>query len=316
MINKYSISTFVLVIVLSILLISFGETGFTFSPDILLEIRLPKVITCIFAGGLLAIAGLLMQVFFQNPLAGPDILGISSGSVLFVAIFGMASTALPESIFNFGSRLMSLMGALSVFLFLMMFMKKNKSKSTILIVGILVSSFINSIISLLVNNANAVNVKNYLIWSQGTFRNVYIGEVGFFVIISTFALIPVFILAKQFNLYLLGESYARSLGLNVKRTRLYFVCLASAYVSIVSFYCGPIGFIGVVAAFVAKRIIKRASMNYIIPVTFLIGSIIALFSEIIMTYFYSFNLTTNSVLGFIGIPIIIYHALRNRELIS
>ena len=162
---------FLSVILIALFLLIYGETGFNFSPDLIWELRLPKVLVCFFAGGILAVAGLLMQVFFQNPLAGPDILGVSSGSSLFVAFWMMASTGLSSTIVDWGMGAMSFIGAISVFIILIYFVYNNMSRVSLIIAGLLISSFTSSGISILVNMSQALQLKNFLIWR--IFSTVY-----------------------------------------------------------------------------------------------------------------------------------------------
>ena len=137
---KNSILIFIVALFFGFLLV-YGESGLNLNSQLILELRLPKVIVCLLAGGTLAISGLIMQIFFQNPLAGPDILGVSSGASLFVAFWMMAATRLSPVVTNWGMSLMSFLGALSVLVLLLFFLTKNMSKVSLIIVGLLISSF-------------------------------------------------------------------------------------------------------------------------------------------------------------------------------
>ena len=164
MINLKIIFLLCLVILLSLFLLCFGEAGFIFNPTIFWQIRLPKVVVALLAGGGLATAGLLMQIFFQNPLAGPDILGVSAGSSLFVALWIMGASFFPPSLYNVGANVFSLVGAFGVFGVLLFFLHKQFSRFSLLIVGLLISTFSSSCISFLMNVSEGLQIKNYLIF--------------------------------------------------------------------------------------------------------------------------------------------------------
>ena len=309
---KNSILIFIVALFFGFLLV-YGESGLNLNSQLILELRLPKVIVCLLAGGTLAISGLIMQIFFQNPLAGPDILGVSSGASLFVAFWMMAATRLSPVVTNWGMSLMSFLGALSVLVLLLFFLTKNMSKVSLIIVGLLISSFAGSGISILVNKAESLTIKNYLLWSMGSFRNVTSSDLNRFVILSLIGFVPVLFLSKILNQMLLSENYAISMGVNVKKIKILLVILSAFQISVVTSFCGPIGFIGIISPHLARIILKRAYLNNIILATFLIGAFLALLSEGIITCMPSFGISINAVLGLIGAPVIVIYLYRHRE---
>jgi len=316
MMNKKILISISILIGLIFLQIAYGETGFNFDQTVLINLRLPKVMACIFVGGGLAIAGLLMQLFFQNPLAGPDILGVSSGATFFVSVWLLASATLPSYLISWGVSIVSLLGSATVVTLLLIMLIKNQSKATVLIIGILIASVFSSATGLLINSANAVEVKNFLVWSQGTFRRVYFEDLK--VMIPAFVAI-LFLLRfyiKDFTLYAVGENYARSMGLNVLKTKFHFVALTSFLIAISIYYCGPISFIGVVAPFLGRRILKTSNLNQLLMIVFILGSGMSLISDLIQVLNPTLTLNTNVVLGFIGAPIIIYYAIKQPELLG
>lgn len=294
-------------------LLLYGESGLNLNAALINELRLPKVIVCLLAGGMLAIAGLLMQVFFQNPLAGPDILGVSSGSSLFVAFWMMASVGFSPAISDWGMSVMSFLGALSVFLILIFFLHKNMSRVSLIIVGLLISSFAASGISMLVSLSETLQLKNYLMWSMGSFRNVTSPELPRFVLLCLLAILPVLFFIKAMNQFLLSENYALSMGVNVKKTRILFVSFAAFQISIVTLFCGPIGFIGIIAPHLARQFLKRSQLNLLLPATFMIGAILALVAESVLVLAPSSSISVNAVLGLIGAPVIVLYLYRQRE---
>jgi iron complex transport system permease protein len=295
-------------------LVIYGETGLSFNESIVWQLRIPKIIVCIFAGGMLAISGLLMQIFFQNPLAGPDLLGVSSGSSLFVAIWLMGTTRFSQTFIDLGMTFVSFLGAMSVFLLLFFFIKKNDSKITLIVAGLLISAFASSGISILINAGQVLQLKNYLSWSMGSFRNVTNSDLLKFVFLSIGAMLPFLFFTKALNQFMLSETYAKSMGVNVKRMKLVFISIAALQVSIVTMYCGPIGFIGIIGPHLARNFLKTSNLNRLVPATFLLGAILALFTEFIIVLTPSFGITVNSILGLMGAPIIVYYLYNNKKL--
>lgn len=310
--RNFLLSLFVLVFVC--LLLSYGETGFNLDSNLILQLRLPKVLVCLFAGGLLATAGLLMQIFFQNPLAGPDILGVSSGSSLFVAFWMMASAGLSQTIIDFGMGFMSFLGAAAVFSILIFLIHKNISRVSLIIIGLLISSFASSGISILVSASQALQLKNYLMWSMGSFRNVTYPDLVNFVTLSLISSLPVLFFMKSLNQFLLSENYAKSMGVNVKKMRMIFISLAAFQISIVTVYCGPIGFIGIISPHLARQYLKRSQLNFLLPASFLIGALLAFIAETALVLAPTFSISINAVLGLIGAPVIVLYLYRQREL--
>ncbi len=301
-----------LVILFSLFLLIYGESGLSYNYDLIWQLRLPKVLVCILAGGTLAIAGLLMQVFFQNPLAGPDILGVTSGSSLFVAFWMMAATGLSQSSLEWGMSAMSFLGALFVFLILLFFVHKNMSKVSLIIVGLLISSFAGSGISILVNMSQALQLKNYLTWSMGSFRNITSLEIPRFLFLSLLSLVPVVFFLKSINQFLLSENYAKSMGVNVKKLKFIFISLAAFQVSVVTLFCGPVGFIGIISPHLAKQILKRAQLHALLPAVFCLGALLALLAETVLVFTPTLSISVNAILGLIGAPVIVLYLYKQR----
>ena len=311
--NKKNTILLMLVISFIFFLLVFGETGFNLDVELITQLRLPKVIVCLFAGGMLAIAGLLMQIFFQNPLAGPDILGISSGSSLFVAFWMMTSVGLSQTVMELGMSVMSFLGAITVFMLLIFLLHKNMSRVSLIIVGLLISSFTSSGISILVSTSQALQIKNYLMWSMGSFRTITSSELPRFLILSLASILPVLFVFKSLNQFLLSENYAKSMGVDIKKMKIIFVSLAAFQISIVTMFCGPIGFIGIISPHLARTFIKRSHLKVLAPAVFLIGSLLALLTEGVLVLMPTQSISVNAILGIIGAPIIILYLYRQRE---
>jgi len=309
---KIVILIFVLCLTASFLIV-FGESGLSMDSILVWQLRLPKIISCVVAGAILASSGLLMQLFFQNPLAGPDILGVSSGASLFVAVWIMAANKLPLVLQNWGMNIMSFLGSLMVFLLLIFFVKKQVSKMSLVIIGVLLSSFTSSCISILFNLSNELQVKNFLMWGNGSFRNLSSDQVPLLVTCALISLIPIILFHKSLNQFLLSENYARSVGVDIKKMKIVFISTAAFQVSIVTLYCGPIGFIGIIAPHVARFFMKQFQLKNLFPATILMGALFALLTEVILVLAPNANLSVNSILGFIGAPIIFLFLINKRE---
>jgi iron complex transport system permease protein len=312
-----SFKNFILLIatlLMALFLLFYGEVGFTNNSELLWQIRMPKIVSCFFAGGMLATAGLLMQIFFQNPLAGPDILGVSSGSSLFVALWMLVGASLNPIFLSIGVSAMSFLGAMSVFALLLFLIHKNLSRVSLIIVGLLISSFASSCISLLVNLSSASSLKNFLMWSMGSFRNLTLVDLPEFIFFSMLAIIPLIFIKKPLNQFLLSEHYAQSMGVNVKKMKYIFVTMAALMISVVTHFCGPVGFIGIISPHLARHFHKRSNLDQLLPASFFMGAILAFIAEIILVLLPESLISVNAILGIIGAPLIVYFIAHQRDL--
>ena len=294
----------------------FGDIGFTTSDEVVLwQLRFPKIIVAFLAGGLLATSGLLLQVFFQNPLAGPDLLGINAGASLGVALAIMGSSFLPAQLTLISLPIMAMLGALAVFFLLAFLVQKNFSRISLLILGLLIASFTSSFISVLVNISPSLQVKNFLMWSMGSFQGVPVEEVPTLVALAVTGIICLTFLPKKLNQFIIGESYAKSMGMNVGGFKILLILVCSFAVAIVTAFCGPVGFIGIIAPHMARSFIKRSDIRWVMPAVFLVGSSLALFTEIILIFTNQYSLATNSILGLIGAPVIAIYLYKERRML-
>lgn len=301
---------------LSFVLFAYGDAGFTLNNEVVLwQLRFPKIIVAIMAGGMLASSGLLLQVFFQNPLAGPDLLGINAGSCLGVAIAIMGASFIPAALVEISQPVMAMLGALAVFLLLGFLVQKNLSRISLLILGLLIASFTSSFISILVSMTPSLQVKNFLVWSMGSFQGLTIVELPLFVTLASIGLVSMLFLPKKLNQFIIGENYAKSMGVDVRTFKIILILICSYLVAIVTAYCGPIGFIGIIAPHVARSFIKRSDIRLVMPAVFLVGSILALFTELILVLTSPYSLTTNSILGLIGAPLIAIYLYKERRML-
>jgi len=290
---------------------------------ILSEFRLPKAITALLAGIALSISGLQMQTLFRNPMAGPYVLGLSSGASLGVAfvILGFSSEMSPESIRGFGNWAIaaaSWAGAAMVMLFIMVISSRIKNIMTVLILGIMLSSAISAIVSIMQYFSNETMLKAYVVWTMGSLGNLTGSQLNVMIASVAAGVILSLISVKMLNAHLLGENYARSIGLDVKRSRFIIIAGTSILTGTITAFCGPIGFIGIAVPHLARIIFRTSDHRILIPGTILAGAIVMLASDIVSQMPGSdTTLPVNSVTALIGIPVVIWvilHDKRNRDI--
>lgn len=307
---------FLMAILLAVVLFVYGDTGFSLENEIVLwQLRYPKIVVAFLAGGMLASAGLLLQIFFQNPLAGPDLLGINAGSCLGVAVAIMGARFIPPSLVELSLPGMAILGALAVFLFLSFLAQKDLSRISLLILGLLIASFTSSFISVLVNMSPSLQVKNFLVWSMGSFQGLTTAELPLFYFLSFLGIFAMIFLPKRLNQFVIGENYAKSMGVDVRTFKMILILICSYLVAIVTAYCGPIGFIGIIAPHMARTFIKKSDVRFVMPAAFFIGSSLALFTEFILISTSQYSLSTNAILGLIGAPIIALYLFKERRIV-
>jgi iron complex transport system permease protein len=286
---------------------------------IVLKFRLPKAITALTVGVALSLSGLQMQTVFRNPMAGPYVLGISSGASLGVAfvILGFSSNISPDSLHGLGNWILvaaSWIGAGAVMLLIMVISSRVKDIMTILILGIMLSSGISAIVTIMQYFSNETMLKAYVIWTMGSLGNLTVSQLHvLFISVSAGVILSLFS-SKMLNALLLGENYASSIGLNVKFARVViFICTCILAGSVTAF-CGPIGFIGIAVPHMVRILFKTSDHKILIPGTILIGGAVMLISDIISQLPGSESvLPVNAVTSLIGIPVVIWVILRNRK---
>lgn len=285
---------------------------------IVIETRLPMACTAMLAGAALSVAGLLLQTTFDNPLAGPSILGVSTGSSLGVAIVMLA---LGGSIgHNLGSYVSILAGALLgagiIILTLLAFSSIVKSSIMLLIVGILVSHLASSAISLLNFFSTQEGVHSFVIWGLGNFSGVTFERLPIFASLIIIALGLSLLLVKPLNALLLGARYAENLGVNIRATRNKLLILSGVLTAVVTAFCGPIGFIGLIVPHIARLALKSSNHIVLLPATALCGAVIALLCSLISVLPISSGvIPINAITPIIGVPIIIYIILNRKRIL-
>jgi iron complex transport system permease protein len=278
--------------------------------NILHAIRLPKAVTAVLAGSALSVAGLIMQTLFRNPLAGPYTLGVSSGASLGVALLTMISTfSLQLSAFSLP--VAAVIGASLVLLLVMAVSRRVTSNVSLLIVGMMFGSIAGALVSLLQNFANPDALKLFIVWTLGSLSSVGWGDMKMLVPIILLGTLFVLLALKPLNGLMLGEDYARGLGINVARTRLYIVLATGLLAGGVTAFCGPIAFIGVAVPHIARGIFRTSNHRITIPASALIGACLLLVCDVLCSLFI-YPLPISTVSALFGAPVIIWIILKNK----
>ncbi len=287
---------------------------------IILQSRIPMIATAALAGAALSISGLLLQTTFNNPLAGPSILGVSSGAGLGVAIVILAMGGTLGGLFGetLGSNMAILVGALlgagAVLMVLIAFSAIVRSNTMLLIIGILVSYLTSSVVQLLNSVATEEGVHNYVSWGFGNFSGVSVAQMPVYAGIIVLSLVGAAFMVKPLNALLLGARYARNLGINVSRTRNILLLITGVLTAVVTAYCGPIGFIGLVVPHIARMSLGTSNHTRLVPATILAGADIALLCSLASVSSPHGIIPINAITPVIGVPIILYIILNRRRI--
>ncbi|GGH02517.1 iron ABC transporter [Polaribacter pacificus] len=287
---------------------------------IIINFRVPKAITAVLVGSGLSICGLLMQTLFRNPLAGPFVLGISSGASLGVAllilgasVFGGVFVSLTYS--SWALAIASFAGAALVLFAVLIAAKTVRNTMSILIIGLMFGSLTSAIISVLAYFSEAAQIQQYMFWSFGSLGNLSWNEIGVFASIYFVGIASVFTIIKPLNSFLLGEHYAKSLGMNVKKVRLIILIITSLLTGVITAFSGPIAFIGLAVPHIAKMIFNSSNHKILIPASAILGGIILLICDIIAQLPTSeFTLPINAITSLFGAPIVIWLLVRKKKI--
>lgn len=296
-----------------------GGSGNEIIDEIILNYRLPKAITAILAGSALSVAGLLMQTLFRNALAGPDVLGVSSGAGLGVAILTLLSgTALYPLIETLGSMaqvLTAIIGASLVLLLILAVSARINDSVTILVLGMIFGYVTGAAITILQSFADPDSLKLFITWTFGSLSNVTWDKMPLMFSLIVSGLGAVFFLQKPLNTLLLGERYAASTGMNVKTVRFIIIVITAIITGVVTAFTGPIAFVGVVIPHFARSLFGSVNHKIIIPATLLLGAILLIGCDIISQIPLSNRtLPINAVTAVFGAPMIVWIVLKRKKL--
>lgn len=334
--RKHFMLLLVTLVVLFVLNISLGSVSIPFKDilntligntatkesweTIILNFRLPKAITALLVGSGLSVAGLLMQTLFRNPLAGPFVLGISSGASLGVALLILGSSLfsgffLTNTISNWSLPIASSLGAFLVLSAVIIAANKVKNTMSILIIGLMFGSLTSAIISVLSYFSEAAQIQQFIFWSFGSLGNLSWTELAVFISIYSIGILATIAIIKPLNSFLLGENYAKSLGINVKRSRNIILLITSILTGVITAFAGPIAFIGLAVPHIARMLFSTSNHKILIPAVIILGAIIMLICDGIAQLPTSeFTLPINAITSLFGAPVVIWLLIRKKKL--
>ena len=284
---------------------------------IVLGSRLPQAVTALLAGAGLAVGGLLLQTAFRNPRAGPSILGVSSGASLGVAlIMLLLGGGFSIGGWSWGGRVAVVTGAfagsLSIMGILMLLSAVVRSDLMLLITGIMIGYLTSSVVTLLSSLTTAQGLQGFVMWGMGTFGDVSGDQLPWFAAITAIGLLMSMLLAKPLNILLLGENYARNLGVRVMLVRNSLLFTTGILTAVITAYCGPVAFIGMAVPHMARMYFRTDNHWVLLPSTMLIGGIMALACNVVSTIPESNIIPINALTPVAGVPVILYVLLKRR----
>ncbi|MFD3158177.1 iron chelate uptake ABC transporter family permease subunit [Haloimpatiens sp. FM7330] len=283
--------------------------------SIIWKIRLPRALASMIGGSALALSGLLLQIFFRNPIVGPFVLGISSGATLFVGLTILAGISfgfsMSSPLFSFFS---AFFGSLLVMLLVLLVARKVKNTSTLLIIGLMIGYVCSAITHFLVTFANKEQLQGFYLWTLGSFSGFTWQKLKIlFFIVMPFLIIS-FLICKPLNALLLGQNYARSMGVDVKKTRIIIVFLSSILAAVPTAFSGPISFIGLAVPHIARLSFGTSDNRILIPAAILLGGVVTSLCDMIARMMFSpVELAISTVTSIIGAPIVIWLLLKRRK---
>lgn len=289
--------------------------------SILQQFRIPKAVTAVLAGAALSVAGLQMQTIFRNPIAGPDILGISSGASLGVALFVLSTGWIFKSSFLFSLTgswaivLAAWLGAGGMMLLVVLIAARLRDLMTVLILGILLSSAIFAVVSVMQYFSSESSLKSFVVWTMGSLGGTTRDQLSV-LFPSVLAGLLVAILSSKFlDAFLLGENYAKSMGMNINLAYLMVFASTSILAGSITAFCGPIAFVGIIVPHLARKLFRSTLHKTLIPASIMLGSAVMLTGDIISQLpGYETTLPINSVTSLLGIPVVIWIIFQNKKI--
>lgn len=285
---------------------------------IILESRLPQMVTAMLSGSCLATAGLMMQTVFRNPLAGPDVFGINGGAGLGVALVmllagGSVTLGTLGVTGNVAILAAAFAGAMAVMAIILFSSTLVRDGVMLLVIGIMVGYLSSSVVTLLNYSATEQGIRSFMLWGMGSLDGVTPSLLSLYVTITLAALVLSLLMVKPLNLLSLGDNYARNLGLNTRRARNYALLLTGLLTAVVTAYCGPIAFIGLAVPHIARLLTVTDDMRRLLPITMLTGAVVTMACHLLCFVPGEVGmLPLNAVTPLIGAPVIIYVIIRKR----
>ena len=290
-----------------------GGTG-SVNEKIIMNIRLPRILAAMILGGALALSGFLLQTFFQNPIAGPYVLGISSGAKLFVATTMIFFLDRGIYLSSLGMVCAAFTGSLLAMGIVLLFSVRVRSMSVLIVCGILIGYICSAITDFFITFAKDSNIVNLHNWSVGSFSGINMGDVKIICAVVFLTVLISFLLSKPIGAFQLGENYARNMGVNVKRLRIFLILISSLLSACVTAFAGPISFVGIAVPHLVKSALKTAKPLILIPACFLGGAIVTVFCDgIARTIFSPTEVSISSVTAVILVPVVIYMMMGRKK---
>ncbi|SFK45264.1 iron complex transport system permease protein [Lachnospiraceae bacterium KH1T2] len=281
---------------------------------IITSIRLPRSAMTFFLGGALAVSGFLLQTYFSNPIAGPYILGISSGAKMMVALILVVVVGKTGYSSNLLLVLAAFSGALLATGFIIMISKVVRNMATLLAAGIMVGYICSAVTDFLIAFADDSDIVNLHSWSQGSFSGADMSGVIYSAIIVGVSFAAVMLLSKALDAFRLGETYAKSMGVNIKACRILIIMLSSILSACVTAFAGPISFIGIAVPFLVREVLKSSKPLILIPASFLAGSVFCMTSDLLARQLFApTEINISAVTSLFGAPIVIIMIIKNRH---
>lgn len=283
-----------------------GSDG-AISSNIIWNIRLPRILAAMVLGGALSVSGFLLQTFFANPIAGPFVLGISSGAKLVVSLTMIFLLSVGKNISSAGMILAAFAGAMASMGFVLLVSKKVHKMSMLVICGVMIGYICSAVTDFVLTFAEDSNIINLHNWSQGSFSGMSWDNVRVMCTVVFITLLITFFMSKPISAYQMGETYAQNMGVPIKTFRIVLILLSSVLSASVTAFAGPISFVGIAVPHLVKSMMKTAKPILVIPACFLGGAAFCLFCDLIArTIFAPTELSISSVTAIFGAPIVIY----------
>ena len=284
------------------------------SYNIVWQIRLPRILAAVILGGALSVSGFLLQTFFGNPIAGPYVLGISSGSKLVVSLVMVFLLGRSIIISAAGMIVAAFVGAMISMGFVLLVSRKVERMSMLVVSGVMIGYICSAITDFVVTFADDSNIVNLHNWSLGSFSGMTWNNVAVMGVVVGIAVLITFFMSKPIGAYQLGEVYAQNLGVNIKVFRILLILISSVLSACVTAFAGPISFVGIAVPHLAKSLLKTAKPILVIPACFLGGAVFCLFCDLIArTVFAPTELSISSVTAIFGAPIVLYVMIRRQK---
>jgi iron complex transport system permease protein len=290
-----------------------GADANSTAAQVLLSIRLPRLLVATLLGGALALSGLLLQTFFNNPIAGPYILGISSGAKFVVALMMIVVIGSAQTMPSWLLVASAFVGSMIAMLFVLLVSRRIQSMSMLIVAGVMIGYICSAATDFLITFASDSNIVNLKNWSLGSFSGISWSDIGIIVVVVVVCAALVFLLSKPIGAFQLGEQYARSMGVNIRAFKVALILLSSMLAACVTAFAGPISFVGVAVPHLVKRLLGTSKPLVVIPAAFVGGGIFCLFCDLLArTLFAPTELSISTVTAVFGAPVVLWILIQRK----